>query len=152
MEDGVTAEISGLEELEHQLNELLPNAAKTAVRRAARVGGAILEVAMEARAPELTGFLAQHFDETARTKDHSIVVKIGPVKDAGYFRAGQGSEGHLNFKGEAHMAEAYARFAELGTVHQAATPFMGPALDDKSDDVIEVFVTELQDEIEKARK
>lgn len=152
MNDGVIANISGLDELERQLNDLLPNQAKTAIRRAARAAGEIVIAQMEANAPELTGFLAHHIDETARTKDHTIVVKIGPVKDAGYFRGGQGSEGHVNFKGEAHMAVDAARFRELGTVHEPAVPFMAPALETKADDVINVFVTELQEEIDRIRK
>jgi HK97 gp10 family phage protein len=152
MQDGVIANITGLDELEEQLKELLPNQAKTAIRRAARAAGEIVMVQAEANAPELTGFLAHHIDETARTKEHTIVVKIGPAKDAGYFRGGQGAEHHLTFEGKPHMADQYARFAELGTVHQPATPFLGPALEEKADDVINVFVTELQDQIDKAKK
>lgn len=152
MDDGVIANITGLDELEEQLKELLPQQAKTAIRRAARAAGEIVMVQMEANAPEFTGFLAHHIDETARTKENTIVVKIGPEKDAGYFRAGQGSENHVTFKGAAHMAEDAARFRELGTVHEPAQPFMGPALEEKADDVINVFVTELQDQIDKAKK
>jgi HK97 gp10 family phage protein len=152
MSDEVVATVSGLDELEQQLNELLPQAARTAVRRAARAGGEIVMVQAEANAPELTTFLAHHIVESARTKDHSIVVKIGPQKGAGYFRDGQGSEGHVTFKGSPHMAEDAARFRELGTVHERAVPFLAPALAEKQDDVIEVFVTELQDQLDKTKK
>jgi HK97 gp10 family phage protein len=147
----VIANISGLDELEKQLNELLPNHARTAMRSAGGHAGEILVVGMEAMAPQFTGFLAHHVEETVKAKDHTIVVKVGPAKDAGYFRGGQGSEHHATFKGEAHVPEVYARFDEFGTVHQPARPFMLPTLQEKADEVINVFVTELQDEIEKAQ-
>jgi HK97 gp10 family phage protein len=152
MSDDFSCTIEGLDDLEQQLTQMLPKAANTAIRRATRLAGDIVVVQAEANAPELTGFLSHHMDESARTGDHSITVKIGPIKGAGYFRAGQGSENRITFKGEEHMAEDAARFAELGTVHQPARPFLAPALEEKQDDVITVFMEEMQTEIDKVQK
>jgi HK97 gp10 family phage protein len=150
--DKFSAEVTGLDELEQALNELLPKAANTAMRRASRAAGDLLIEDIEQRAPEFTGFMAHHIVETARTKDNTIVVKIGPQKDAGYFRAGQGSEHHLEFTGKAHMADQAARFREFGTVHEPAQPFMGPAMEERAQDMVDIFAAELREEIEKAKK
>jgi HK97 gp10 family phage protein len=44
----------------------------------------------------------------------------------------------------------FARFAEIGTAHQTATPFMGPAFTERVDEAVRIMGDILGAEIEKA--
>jgi HK97 gp10 family phage protein len=171
------ANISGLDELEEALEELVPKAAKTALRRAARSGAEIYAADIEERAPRDTGLLADSVivrttvgkddDDSTITASVSIDMKAnrlaegahnditGPTLAVG--RNGKLKEVLLGKSGRAlknpyHWAHLEAVFAEFGTVHEPATPFVGPAFEEKKDDVLNVFVEELQEEIEKVKK
>lgn len=135
MSEEFTAHVEGLDELERMLEELTPKAAKAAVRRAALKAGEIWQEAIEERAPRRTGFLSEHITIKTKTTggdDDStggITVLVGPEKSA-----------------------FYAMFQEFGTKHQPAKPFIGPAYEEKKDEVLETFEKELQATLERLHK
>lgn len=160
MSDDVTAEIEGLEDLEQMLEQQTPRAARTAVRRATRAGGEIFQLEIEARAPRLTGFLASEIVIKSRASgvdDDSdatgaIVVRVGADPKAAQLVGGQREGKTLTFKNDPHYAGLEALFAEFGTKHESARPFMRPSFEAKKDEVLETFQTELRAELENLRK
>jgi len=148
----VTCSITGLDELEQKLEQLAPKQAKTALRRAARQSAEIFEEEVEARAPRLTGMLAESFvirSRASASEEDGITGAItASVKvDAKAKREVQGIT--RPYKYPFKWAHLEARFAEFGTVHEAARPFIGPAFEAKSEDALETFVTALVEELQK---
>ena len=129
----VSCEITGLDELEKMLKELAPKAAKTALRRAVREGMKIFQAAAEEKAPRDTGALADNIN---------IKTKAGGGD-------GDDTSGSIEAVAGPGKKQFYGLFQEYGTRFQKAQPFMTPAYEENKDAVLETFVSDLRDEIEK---
>jgi HK97 gp10 family phage protein len=143
MPDGVTVNITGLDELALKLGEQAQKAARKALRNAGNRAGAVVQAAIEKNAPRLTGFLAEHVVIKTVIKDSDLFVTIGPQAKAGYFVGGHRSVDSIAFEGKPHYAEVSARMAEFGSRHQAAYPFVRPAFEETKEPALAVFVDEL---------
>lgn len=142
-------EVQGLKELNENLSKLAIAVEKKLVRKALKMGGAILKAEVERGARRASGgptyptkftpkgkksggergpgHMADHIVmKVSITKKRGAVVKVGPDKD--------------------HW---YASLQEFGTPNSPADPFMRPALDSKAQEVIDVVAKELGQGIEK---
>jgi HK97 gp10 family phage protein len=170
----VECNISGLDDLEKKLNDLLPKQAKTAIRRAARAGGQILEVAIEAAAPRLTGMLANSFiirSNAATESPGASTIAVHVKVDSHAFRYAEGTHELISgptfttkgnkqklvmfgksgrpLKYPYHWAHLEARFYELGSIHQPARPFMAPAFEENRERILSTFIDELNEQLGK---
>lgn len=123
----VTVKISGLKQLEQKLRNEPKNVAKRLLRRASKDAADIWVNAIEALAPEKTGFLKTH-----------IVMSS---------KATGGLEGGIQVQVGADKKAYWALFQEFGTRKQRAKPFMRPAFESTKDEVLAVFVADLQHEL-----
>jgi HK97 gp10 family phage protein len=134
--------IEGLQELQATLRTLVPQAAKTAVRRAGKTGGEIWKSAIKENIERegliATGAMEDSVKVTSHATDDGVSVSVG-VTTVMY---------PARNKGSADTAMA-AYFAEFGTEHEPAKPFMRPAFDGHQTDVIEVFEETLDTELQK---
>jgi HK97 gp10 family phage protein len=124
--------IEGGAELEQKLRDETKKLAVRVLRRAGREAGDVWIKAIEARAPELTGFLKTHIEMGTKAKggdEGSLTVMVGPDKKA-----------------------YYGSFDEFGTRFQPAKPFMRPAFEETKQEVLDVFITDLKDELEKLKE
>jgi HK97 gp10 family phage protein len=135
MQDGVTCEIVGLDKLEETLTTLTKKAAKKILRQAGRRAGTIWKEAIEQHIESegllKTDYMVDHIQINTKSKsgnDGSITVSVGPAEDA-----------------------FYGRFAEFGTSKEPARPFMRPAFDETSDQVLQVFIDEVWNACEDLR-
>jgi len=123
---GLTVKVSGLAELEKQLREMAPAAAKTAVRRALKTAAELLQDRIEITAPYKEGFLAHNIVETSSESGGLTRVEVGSTKQA-----------------------FWASFQEFGTRFQRKQPFMQPAFDECAPQVLDDFQTNLKEEMDK---
>jgi HK97 gp10 family phage protein len=146
MADDVKCEIEGLAELEKLLTQLAPKEAKTAMRRSERKAAALWQSEIERLAPKDSDFLEEHIAirSSAGSGDDnstgSISVIVGPTDDVYPLEGGR--------KKNRNAAQA-ARYAEFGTIHEAARPFISVAYENKRDEVVSTFQSELGTAINK---
>jgi HK97 gp10 family phage protein len=145
----VVCQIDGLENLERLLTELAPKEAKTALRRAERKSAVLFQEEIERLAPKDTDFLSEHISIRSKAgagdddgSTGSIAVTIGPTVDI-Y---------PPDVSKRKRDAAEVARFHELGTIHEPAKPFISVAYEDKKDEVVSAFQTELAAAIEALNK
>lgn len=82
---------------------------------AAQDGAQVVADRAEQGAPKRTEFLATHVDvEVSEKNRDEVIFDVGPEKEA-----------------------FWGLFQEMGTPHHAAQPFLRPALDESTDQVIE---------------
>lgn len=118
--------LDGIEEVLAELKEI-GDEAEGAVERALDEAGKLIQEDASQRAPRKTGFLAGHIEREMDPK--MLAIRVGPSKDAWY-----------------------GKFPELGTKHQAAQPFLRPAMDARRKDAREAFVKELEKVIKEATR
>ena len=129
--DARQVRIEGLTELLEKFDALDSKAAKGALRKALRAGGAVFKQAIIQRTPVKTGQLrddiiaATSIDASERTGTSSA----GPTRHS-----------------------FYGEFEEFGTSHQPAKPFMRPAFDSAGEDALNAFVEVMTDAVDKAAK
>ncbi len=146
----VECTISGLDDLEQKLTDLLPKQAKRAMMNASDAGISILILAIEAADPVKNGFLRDHeVRSTKATGGGTIVSKVGPEAKVGYFTLSETGKGKLQAKQSAHYPSLYAMWYEFGTKHQPARPVMGPALESNQGAIINAFIAELNAQLGK---
>jgi HK97 gp10 family phage protein len=135
MSDDVSCTLDGLDDLEELLQIVAPDQAKKAVRASARKAGQIWQDAIEAKAPVDKGFLKDHIKVSTvlgqgdDDSTGSVTVVVGPTKDA-----------------------FYALFSEFGTRNEPAKPFVQPAYEEKKDEVLSEFATQLLKALTKLGK
>lgn len=126
--------IIGLDDFLKDLEELPKAIQKKLVARALREASAPIRERMAETAPDDPTTPGSQIREniginvTEQTADHALAY-IGPTR--------QGFVGG---------------FAELGTAHQTATPFIGPAFDEMVDDAVKIIAEVLGEGIEKEMK
>jgi len=108
-----TVNVRGIEDLAQALRDHGVDVA-TGMETVAIAGAEVLRGAMSTRAPVRSGKLRGNIGIWKSTVDETKAsVPVGPGRDA-----------------------FYGLFLELGTVHQAAQPFMRPAVDESQDRVL----------------
>jgi HK97 gp10 family phage protein len=141
--DGLEVHVEGLEGVEAALETMKAKVAKTAVRRALRSAGGILQEAIVTGAPKDSGFLSEHFKIATRATDYGMQMSVGATTEE-YI-----DQGNRKWK---RTAADVAFFNEYGTMKDPAKPFMRPALDQNADAIVEEFISELNEQIESAGK
>lgn len=151
----INLKVHGLKELQAQLKALGPELAGKALRTAARKAFKPVLAAAVARAPRPNGKTGA----TGATRDAlrigTAMPKAGESMLAvGLVLTGQGKkvEGPAVRKRKGLPPAHRWHFIERGTVHQAARPFLRPALDGNAEKVIGSLKVELQKSITRALK
>ena len=121
--------VNGLEGLLQKFQDLDIKAAKKSLRKALKAGGDVFQQEIIARAPERTGQLRAEIasSTSVNPNEGTGTVSVGPLQHA-----------------------FYGEFAEFGTRHQPAHPFMRPAIDSKAGEAIDAFANTLRDAIDEA--
>lgn len=141
----ITCKVEGLEELEKMLTQLAPKEARLALRRASREAAALWQEEMIATAPRDTGFTSEHIRIKARTgagdeTSGKIIVSVGPDPQAK--RAIQSVRGK-QLKRPYKYAYVAALFAEFGSRHETARPFIAPAFEASAGEALDVLAESL---------
>lgn len=128
------AEVIGLQGLLNDMGELPRVLQRKLVAKALRAGGEPVETRAKQLAPDDPETPFSRIEENIKTMvseqtAEGAVAYIGPTK--------------RGFMGQ---------FAELGTAHQQATPFLGPAYDENEDRAYEIIGEVLGEGIEKHLK
>ncbi|KKM90812.1 hypothetical protein LCGC14_1234840 [marine sediment metagenome] len=135
--DRITMEVRGLKELERELSKLPNKIAKGIMRRAMNRGA---DVVVRAAKRNLV-----------RNQNVESGQLIRSVKKATKIRA-HGLRGATVDVRVGLLSQAfYGRFLEFGTKHQAAKPFMGPALDSNRAIVLLKISESIRKDLAKAK-
>lgn len=166
-----TLRITGMKELQARLRAM-ENEALSVKVLAAAAAQAFEPVLRDARAkvPKDTGLLHDSLEITVKKnpKDSDAVLRVGlkvatgkgggraDVRRAAQaaYMAGKDAKGILRSKKNASRKSAHWRwhFVELGTAKMRATPFLRPALEKNSKQVLAAFKTALAIEIANAMR
>ncbi len=139
-------QLSGFKELEDALKNELPKAtARNAMRRAALTAMAPVVEAAQNLAPKKSGALAMSIGVQ--------VLKAQRVKGSSRFQSQGGSitvqAGPMGVKRSMNYYNAF--WQEYGTVKMPANPFMRPAADAATGNVLDILRSELLVQIDKAK-
>ena len=119
-------EVVGAEDLAKLLEELGPDLVKKALRDALNYSGAVLQEAQAAAAPVMQVPHGPHPPEQLKL-DVRRVVRLKPAEGSGVVAVGPSTHSF------------YGSFAEFGTAHQQAKPWMRPAWDQSIDGAMATF-------------
>lgn len=119
-------EIVGVEELAKLFEEMGPDLIKRALRDALNYSGAVLQEAQSTAAPVMQVPHGPHPPEQLKL-DVRRVVCLKPNEGTGVVAVGPS------------MHSFYGAFAEFGTAHQQAKPWMRPAWDQSIDGAMATF-------------
>jgi hypothetical protein len=132
----VSFKMDGLRQIEEALGDLSASAGKGVLRRAGRIGLEPFDKAWRARAPRLSGALAEgggvgskltRSQRTEHTRESSVEVHAGPGP------------------------HPQAIQQEFGNRNHPAEPFARPALDETRDEILSATAAALGDEMAKAQ-
>lgn len=148
-----SVDISGIDEVEAKIKRL-GNArfARNAATRAARKAMRIVRDAARNGAKSIDN------PETAEKIWKNISIASGKAKDKSVVRMRVGVRGGASVNGRSKRPALAAlpggdttdwRFPEFGTTHQAAQPFMRPALANNTQQVTDIFSKNFSDELDK---
>ena len=124
-------QMEGLDGLLDKFQALETKVAKQALRKALKAGGDVFKKEIVARAPQKTGQLKAEIASATsiNANEGTGIVSVGPLKHA-----------------------YHGMFAEFGTRHQPAKPFLRPAFDGKADDALNAFAEVLKDAVDEASR
>ncbi|EME0451623.1 TPA: HK97 gp10 family phage protein [Pseudomonas aeruginosa] len=157
MADAFEVDLKGFNEIMKKLRELGPKLERTYLRRAARKAMNIVKEDAKARVkptdnPKSAENIAKNIvvqESSRRSKAvGGVVMRVGVMGGAQNAKAG-GLIGKKNLKENPGGDTWYWRFMEFGTEHQAAQPFMRPALEENTENVTETMAVELNKGIDK---
>lgn len=135
--------ITGLEELEQQLQSLPQKFARKAIRDSLRPAAELIRKEMQQLARRATGWMAEH-----------ITLRVSSSgQDRG--RAAIGfSAAHNPERHQTHVPGAIneALWNEFGTRKMAARPFIRPAFDAKKEEALELIIRKLREHLEEAAR
>lgn len=121
--------VEGIEDLMSRLNSLGERIATRTENKALREGAEVLQEGISKRAPRDTEALAEHIVKSGvKQSEVGKYIEVGP--DSKHF---------------------YGLFHEFGTVKMPAHPFMGPALEEDSKEVMNAMAEVLRKELAKKR-
>jgi HK97 gp10 family phage protein len=133
----ITIKVDGLKECASALDEFSNATARNVIKRALMDSGEPVESAAASLAPIITGELRR--DVTISTQLKKSQRKQNPKQSTVEV-----------YVGVAGKRGPFAHLVEYGTAHSAPEPFMRPAIDANTGNVIEIFRSELKVEIQKA--
>jgi HK97 gp10 family phage protein len=140
MADTVSINIKGLDQLQDKLNRLPPEFSKRALRNGLRPAGQVFQKALKALAhitgKYSTGWMGKHITLSVKTNN----LDQGSVK-VGFDRKQRVVEGKKTNTNAAYEA----LWAEFGTIHEPARPFIRPTFESKKSEVLSTFVQKLRD-------
>lgn len=129
-------DVSGMLDLDRELELLSKAESRTVLRQAVRAGAAVIQAEARSRAPERTGKLKRNII-IANGKGDATQASAG-IRVRGTNPSGTNSD---NTKKAIRSNNSfYWRFVELGTSNMAAIPFMRPAFDAKADEAAQVTI------------
>ena len=140
MNEFVTVKITGLSELQDKLEALDEKIAKTGIRNSLKAGAEYLLSRIVANAPQLSGFMASHFDVKYRLRSDGVLAGsafIGPNSNALY-------PGRKD-TWASRTALLVARWLEFGTSKRAKNPFITQAFESAKDGVLAEMVDDLRE-------
>ena len=121
--------VEGIEDLMARINSLGERVATRTENKALREGAEVLREGISQRAPRDTGGLAESIAKSGvKRSEVGKYIEVGPDKK--------------------HF---YGLFHEFGTVKMPAQPFMGPALEEDSKEVMNTMAGGLREELAKKR-
>ena len=121
--------VEGIEDLMARINSLGESIATRTENKALREGAKVLQKGISERAPRDTGNLAENIVISGvKQSEVGKYIEVGPDKK--------------------HF---YGLFHEFGTVKMPAQPFMGPALEEDSKEVMNTIAEVLREELAKKR-
>ena len=120
-------QILGVEEVERKLKEMAPNIFRKALRDCLNASGSVLQDAAIETAPiDISGEPSPH-DPGQLKADIRRKVKLEPSEGIGSVAVGPSKHSF------------YGMFAEFGTSHQPARPWLRPAFEFAAPEAIEMF-------------
>lgn len=124
----LSVSLNGVKDLQRQLRRLGTEVERKSLQDAVMAGAEVIRAEASRLAPRRTGRLAANIEAVLvkKRKDQAI-AHIGPNKEAWY-----------------------GIFAELGTSHHPAQPFLRPAFDSKKDEAMDAAADKLRAAIAKA--
>jgi HK97 gp10 family phage protein len=143
MASPVEVKITGLDKIQHALEQEIPKKAAAAMRGALRDGAKIIQSAIIQEAPKDTGLLAEHIDVKTRVRGTALTGSafVGPNSKVVYPPA-LGKFG--NKIRRAMPAWVVARFLEGGTSKMAARPFMTQAFEGNKSKAVDAIIAKLK--------
>lgn len=154
--DVVTCEVKGLDTLQAALEALPQKMAKRGIRAALRAGADVLRSEMLAIVRKDTGFLEEHIGTKIKFQRGELAATayVGPQGKIDYpaFMSGaykivRSAKGKAKKVGRIAVATV-ARFLEFGTSKMAKYPFMTPAFDSSSSQILDAIVEKLRETLE----
>ncbi len=135
-----TVTIKGLDELQDKLNRLPPEFSRKALRNGLTPAGKVFQIALKSLAGITgrysTGWMAKHV--TIRTKTNNL--------DQGNVKVGFDRKQRIVGGKKTNTNAAYeAIYAEFGTKHEPARPFIRPTFESKKNEVVETFAEKLRE-------
>lgn len=129
---GVTVKVEGVSDLREQFALLKASTQRTVIRRALAAGGEAVRAEAERLAP---------FDPTEDNQPHlkdNIIAKVRVTGDEQSVTIGYDKK------------TFWGGFVETGTQHQAAHPFLRPALDTRAADALSALGAVIVEQVNKA--
>jgi HK97 gp10 family phage protein len=143
MAEYVTTKITGLAELQTNLEALPEKMARTGLKNALRAGAAYVRSMMVANAPKETGFMAEHFDVKLRMRGDALAGSafIGPNSKALY----PGRKSNW----ASRTARLVAGWLEFGTKDRPKNPFMTQAWEGSKEGALAEIIDDLRETLGK---
>ena len=137
MAEVVSVKVTGLAELQKNLEQIPPKIAKGVLRRGLAAGARVFQNEMKIRAARATGFLIEHIAIRVRARGDDLqgIALVGPTK-SDYPRRNAERGG----KGRTISAATVARFLEFGTSKMKARPFIRQSFETKKNAALDAFV------------
>lgn len=142
----VEVSISGLDDLQHNLEQLNDKLANKTVRDAVREGGKIVRDEMVMLAPKDTGLLADHFDVKTRKvagEAGAVSAFIGPNAKTVIHPQAKGKTSGLP-----RTASFISRLLEFGSAHQPKHPFLTAAWEACKGRTLDRIIEVLRDKLQ----
>lgn len=159
MNEDVTVEIKGAEELFRKLEALPGNVSRRGLRKALKAGAFVFLEAIVRLAPRASGFLAAHFNMRMRINRDELAGSsfVGPQGKMDYPDLGGGYREKKNKAGKLYKAgriavASVARFFEFGTKKMAKKPFMTQGFESSKRAALDQVIKVLTDAVERAAK
>jgi len=146
MADEITVTISGLDELQAQLEALDDKMARKATREAVREGGKVVQAEMVQQAPKDTGIMAEHIDVKTRGvsgEARAVSAFIGPNgKEIIHPQTGGSTAGLPR------TAAFIAKLLEWGGVKMPKNPFLTAAWESSKNRALDAIIDMLKQRLQ----
>ena len=147
---------TGFKELIDELANIDEKRVKPALRKSLRAGAKVVLEAAKDAVPEDTGALRASLNVRAakKKKRSEVAYIVGAERGSlsGFRTRAATAEAKAAAKAGRKAAtkgtQFYAAFVELGTVHQAAQPYLRPALDENKQEVLDEIGSSIKASLE----